>query len=172
MDAASPYRSHPIFKLRVAVLANASVGLFLTTFVVFDGYRSFRSIFSFIFLLFILSIAVSCYDLVRWAINRDQADGAYKSSLKIVSLVEIFLGSLFVYVYAQEMIDLDRYLNRHRHNYSDVITIYGTLPPLIAAILHGVCVLKQLEIKKKRAAFGIPTPFSTRSGPIRIEEGE
>jgi hypothetical protein len=89
-----------------------------------------------------------------------------------VSAVEILLASFYVYVYVQEMIDIDRYLNRNWHNWSDVITIYGTLPPLVATGLHGICVVKQLELKKKVTALRVPNTSNTRTGPIRLQDGE
>jgi hypothetical protein len=169
MDSSSPYRSHPIFTFRVALLANAAVGLFLTTFTAVDGYISFHSLFAFIIMLFIFTIAMCCYDLVEWAINKSHATESYKWPLKVVLLADLVLVSLFIVVYVKEVINLNRYLN-----WVDVgiITTYSTLPPLLAAVLHGFCLWKQLGLKNKVATWRIPVSFGNRAGRIRLEGEE
>lgn len=169
MDSSSPYRSHPIFTFRIARLANTAVGLILTTFTAVDGYISFHSLFAFVIMLFIFTTAICCNDLVEWAVNKSHATESYKGPLKVVLLAELVLVSLYIVVYVKEIIDVNRYLN-----WVDVgiVTTYGTLPPLVAAVLHGLCVWKQLRLKNKAASWRIPVSFGNTAGRIRIEGEE
>lgn len=142
MDSSSPYCSHPIFAFRVALLADAAFGISFTIFTAFDGYISFHSLFALILMLFVLTIAICCYDFVEWAINKSRTTEFYQWPVKVVLLTDLVQASLFIVAYVKELIDLIRYL--HWVGVGFIIT-YGTLPPLFAAILHGICVFQQLR---------------------------
>jgi len=167
MESSSIYRSHPVFAYRVALLVDCAAGLGFTSFTAVDSYISFHSLFALILMLFILSIAVCCYDLVEWAINKSRTTESSKWPLKVVLLADLILAALFIVAYIKELIDLNHF--RYRTGVG-IITTYGTLPPLLAAMLHGICVFKQLGVQRKAGLWRALKPFANRTGRIRIEE--
>ena len=165
MGSSSPYRSHPAYALRLAILANAAIGIGLGIANAFFHYVSYRSILIRHIELFVLSIVVTSYDLVQWAVNTSSGNESYKWPSKLVVLADLLLAVLFLSLYIGEVASLWRY------SYRDsvaVFVVYGTIPPLVAIITHILSVWKQM--RKISSGWNISLPWSNRRGAIRMEE--
>ncbi|KAF2739582.1 hypothetical protein EJ04DRAFT_335520 [Polyplosphaeria fusca] len=166
-----PYKSHPLYKIRLATIVVDLIGLAFNLLSVAAGdyYYSTPAPFIFALIFLFLSLSFVVWDLVTWAVHKTSSCAAtlpapatsvlapsqvqlndgdkYKWPSKRLLVIDIVLAVLLQWLFWAALVTItSSYNNRYG---SETIQSYGNLANLVASILHAIAFWKELIARKQ-----------------------
>ena len=150
-----PYKSHPIYGLRLALIISAAISLLITLNVVLSrltgpGYSDYWETIGLWIVhgvCAILSIALSRYDLRSWAtLKAANPDEDPEWPLRRTIIGDVVLGLGFWALWAAE-VDQVQYSWRYPYY---LTAAYANFTAIIVAVLHAISLWKELQALKDR----------------------